>query len=524
AGQPYYKPADFTAVIGSVLYATTVQTRIINITTEPDEVWTGAAWISTVTYLAGCTDSTYVIGESTCGFIGTDDLAWSNNIGNIWPAGTNKFEIKVRGHNDSEDIAEPTPFEARYFHIDGDVPDSTLINPNAEYENPFPQIMGTASDAGLGYITDVQVAISTGNTARYWDGAFWVASSSWLVVNADDGNFDENEEYWYLNTQLPPWETDISYEVRVKITDKAGNIKTKPSPYFQFTIDISTPVAEILIPSTETVRSLGAISGTTYDNGKNKTVEIAIKKEETGFWYSGTSFELGTINWINIDGGNGFLSPDATSWIYSPAGLDDDFASNANYLILTRAQDVADNLQTVLTVDISSMVIGIDKEKPSSSISRPLDNGDGQSGRYQSADMGQTGNNTQIEGTVIENPADTYAGIPQAGGAYIRLSYLLSNDTYYWTGASFSSHTVDENTAWQGASNSYDTGQTWDWYYMTDISWPGGDREYSIEVKTMDDSRLSDASGDGNWEIAPYTIKRFIIDDSPPSVDITTPT
>ena len=121
----------------------------------------------------------------------------------------------------------------------------------------------------------MEITISTDNLNSFWDGSFWVAGSSWLIVNAGDGVFNENNEYWYLDTQLPSWETDKKYELQVKITDKAGNIRTAPS---DFTIDVSSPAAGVVEPSTGSIRFISQISGTALDNWENNDVEIAIRQ------------------------------------------------------------------------------------------------------------------------------------------------------------------------------------------------------------------------------------------------------
>ncbi|MCK5584222.1 MAG: Ig-like domain repeat protein, partial [Elusimicrobiales bacterium] len=526
AGQPYSKPADLTTVSGDVIYATTVQVRIINTTPNPDMVWlgNGNVWESTVTYLAGCTEDTYVIGQSTCGFFGTDNLLWSKDVNGIWPAGTNKFKLAVRGYNDDEIISELSPFDERFFHIDGDLPDSTLIKPVALYENPFSKIEGTATDTGLGYITSVEITISTDNLNSFWDGSFWVAGSSWLIVNAGDGVFNENNEYWYLDTQLPSWETDKKYELQVKITDKAGNIRTAPS---DFTIDVSSPTAGVVEPSTGSIRFISQISGTALDNWENNDVEIAIRQlGSTPLWFDDDelSFELiqSATHWISMSS-KGDLSPDAKSWTYAPAGLDSKFtpgSSGLQYQVLSRAIDTAGNVQEILGIDISSVVINIDRKAPVSSIILPLDNSDGISGRYLSANIGKSGTNSRLNGSISDSFYNTNnAGVEETE---IRLAYLLANDTYYWNGSLFT-NAVSSDNAWLPVSES-ENPPNWDWVYLPDVTWDGN-RDYTLEVRSMDKSRpADDPMGEGNWEMYPYVSHTFTVNDAAPLVEITTPT
>ena len=105
AGAPYYKPTVLTVINGTLSAANAAQIRIINETPSPDTVWatekcltytSGSctlwdvawtpAWVSTVTWLAGCADNTYVVGQSTCGFFGVDSVTgsdWSKNVSGI---------------------------------------------------------------------------------------------------------------------------------------------------------------------------------------------------------------------------------------------------------------------------------------------------------------------------------------------------------------------------------------------------------------------------------------------------------
>jgi len=106
--------------------------------------------------------------------------------------------------------------------------------------------------------------------------------------------------------------------------------------------------------------------------------------------------------------------------------------------------------------------------------------------------------------------------------AQVRLSYLLNGDTYYCMGANFSSGTVTDVTAWNDTYAPGGSTTTWD--YMQDIVWPAGDKEYKLEVRSIDASRLADDSGQGNIEVAPYVTRHFIVDNTPPTVAITTPT
>ncbi len=527
SGVPYYRPTDLAVISGTLQAADTVQVMITDLSVTPNQVWTPGGWISTVTYLAGCTDSTYVIGKSTCGYFGVDSIAapnWSRATAGIWPAGTAYFSVKSRAASDIDGIPELTPLPERYFYIDGDDPATTLAEPNAQYERSVPSIYGLASDVGVGKVVNVEVDISTMSGTYYWTGSSWTASGAvWLPAVPDDGFFDSNSEGWHLNTGLPAFENSKTYEVQVRITDKAGRQKYFPTPYQQFTIDTASPTARILLPDgLQGVNIIAELSGTAADNGRNESVQVAIQQwGSPQLWYDGTGFNALQSNpyWLYVGGANGFLSPNATSWAYAPAGLDSASPGGLKYLLLTRSTDVAGNLQDQFVVDVSSRVVFVDKAPPATSVTLPADDSNGLSGRYKSANIGKTATSSRFYGSASDSfYAANNAGVEKT---LIRLSYLLSGDTWYWIGTSFSSGTAALSASWVNASG------VGSWIYPNDITWPAGDREYALEARSMDATRPWDGIGQGNWETVlsqGQNLMKFVICDTPPDVAITTPT
>ncbi|HAT72440.1 MAG TPA: hypothetical protein DCS63_06465, partial [Elusimicrobia bacterium] len=525
-GAPYFRPTDLNAISGTLAAANTVQIMITNVTAEPDQVWTPGGWVSTVTYLVGCTDQSYEVGKSSCGYFGVDSAGavdWSKNVTGIWPVGTNQFSVKSRAASDATLESSLPP--ARYFYIDGNDPASTLVEPNAQYERSVPSIYGTATDTGEGKVDKVEVLISTTAQTSYWDGDSWETSATWLPISAVDGTFDSSLEPWSLSAGLPVFQNGRTYEVQLRITDKAGRIKYYPEPYQQFTIDTSSPAARIAFPAASAaLNNVPQVSGTASDpGGKNEGVQIAIQQwGGLQKWYNGDVFvAVADPIWIELKGNtSGYLSATAEDWSYSPVPMNDDFTGGLKYMLLTRSTDVAGNQQTQFDVPASSRVFYVDKYPPATTVTRPEDYGDyltGQTGRYNSANIGKT------DSYFYGSAADTFYAANNAGveKSRIRLSYLLNNDTYYWltTAVVFSSGTAAELVSWQ------DTDWVAGWFYTEIVNWPAGDREYKLEAKSMDATRAAGGGGEGNWETAVTAgnVKRFIIDDTPPSVAITGP-
>jgi hypothetical protein len=448
------------------------------------------------------------------------------------------------------------------FAYDIDKPTSTITYPLGATTTGFAQLYGTASDERFGtgrnyesslgtYTINVAIKRVTA-TAGWWRQSstdFGGAAPVWYeVYNATNAGASYPTHFTYtLPTELKAnMDLDanegVTYKLVVWAYDLAQNREYGPNAGQPLEADIpanvgvlvtydkTPPVARIVVPydaNKSGMRSLPSISGTAFDSLSNKGVQIAIRKfSPTQFWYDGSNFNVpgDPPNWINIvNGVNGTLSPSATSWSYVADGLmDSDFASGYNYQVLVRSSDTAGNVQTQFVVDQSSMVIRVDKELPVSATARPVDDGVAGSGRYKSALIGQTGNSTQFNGTASDpTVASTSSGVNLE---QVRLSYLSGGNTYYWTGVAFSSWTVTSTTAWQSANLS-GSAPSWTWDYLTSINWSlvGADMEFKLQARAMDDSRLSNDTNDGNWETA-YTTKTFIVDDTPPSVLISSPT
>ncbi|KAF0127252.1 MAG: hypothetical protein FD189_320, partial [Elusimicrobia bacterium] len=514
---PHWRPSPAPTISGTAVYASTVQVRVVDYgpdltegTGNDDLAWNGAGWVSTAAFT---------------GYVGVNIYSTPNWQWSI-PSGSWNGNRKYRVRSKAIGATEESPGLGREFVIDSAAPVAAISVPSALYVKALPELQGTAYDQAPGAVQSVYFRVKRSENTQYWN---WKTSTFTALSGADTDLLPILDAGLYKYTTGffstgAAFETDKSYVAQFFAVDKAGNLGFAAEK--NFTMDRSSPTARLLIPvdaDNSGMRSLPAISGTAADNHRNNAVQVAIQKwaGATLVWYDGAGFTLTQTNpnWITVSGANGFLSPDATSWIYAPAGLDASFESGYRHLLLSRAADVAGNIQDAFTVGVSSMVIKIDKNPPTSSIVNPLDNADGVSGRYKPSEVGQFPYN-QLRGTAVDNPAALPAGV---SAAQIRLSYLLSGDTWYWTGTAFSSGTAAETIAWRGAAMS-GTGPVWNWDYTTSIAWPAVDREYLVEARSMDNSRLSDDTGDGSWEPAPYPARRFIVDNTPPSVAITTPT
>src|SRR5262249_24904266 len=137
------------------------------------------------------------------------------------------------------------------------------------------------------------------------------------------------------------------------------------------------------------------------------------------------------------------------NWNYGFPALDSDFVEGFYYTAVVAAFDTAGSSQTIFNVPSSSRTFLIDRSAPASSISFPADDSDGQSGRYKSANIGKNATGSEFNGAANDFPVGLNAGV---GRVEIRLSYLLSGDTWYWINTGFSSGAAAASQAWRGAS------------------------------------------------------------------------
>ena len=202
--------------------------------------------------------------------------------------------------------------------------------------------------------------------------------------------------YFQINTGTGAWENGKSYVVHEVMTDKAGN--TFDNVHAAFTYDIMAPTSTIQVPQNGLpgVRSLPSLSGIVADNFVSSNVQVAIYDPIGVAWFDGSGFNVvqSTPNYLNVTS----LSSNATSWTYAPSSFDPKFLDHRQYLILTRALDVAGNTQTYLGLGISSETITIDRTPPVVTLTAPPN----ANASYQPANIGQFGGGTRFHGTVSD--------------------------------------------------------------------------------------------------------------------------
>src|SRR5262249_13043362 len=134
----------------------------------------------------------------------------------------------------------------------------------------------------------------------------------------------------------------------------------------------------------------------------------------------------------------GTTSDALANWNYTSSQLNTLLSQyNTYYTLLARSVDVAGNLQTTFNAGVSSMTFLFDSQPPRVGISYPVD------GNSYRGSVVSGGGAARIRGTANDDQNAPYTSGMR--GVSIRLSYILSGDTWYWLGANFSSGTVANN-------------------------------------------------------------------------------
>jgi len=130
------------------------------------------------------------------------------------PQGDDWFHLRTR---DSAGNWASTTFHLGPFKVDINDPLSAVSAPaDGDYYNSLITISGAANDTGGSGLDRVEMRIISGTVN--WNGSAWVGGEIWLTTT--------NAANWSCSTGLPTWQNGISYTVRSRATDNAGNVET----------------------------------------------------------------------------------------------------------------------------------------------------------------------------------------------------------------------------------------------------------------------------------------------------------
>ncbi|OVE77226.1 hypothetical protein BVX98_03255, partial [bacterium F11] len=347
---------------------------LVEIAISSDSGGVAGSWYNGVSFSGNLGDpGTYM---STTTYTGGSPDSWTHDIAPALTQG-NVYSIVLRTTDGAGNVRTQTLDERETFKYDEVKPTVSLADPDADYERALDVISGGSSD-GATFVTGVEVSVSTGGGAFedfFWNGSGWQVGSYWFAASAKNAPFDSGSEEWQSTNSTPTWVTGITYKVKVKSTDQAGNESDVVSSTFTF--DLGVPTVSIHDPndpapgddvnpriSTMTlVNGRPAVRGATGDNGPAgvNLVEVRVRSVDLVKWYNNGNglFDLddGDTAWFNA------VTTDSWANWYSTMTL----GTDARYRVNARSYDTAGNMSVGLAT--SSFVM--DQDVPESDVQFP---------------------------------------------------------------------------------------------------------------------------------------------------------
>ncbi|MEK7422439.1 MAG: hypothetical protein AAB131_01230, partial [Actinomycetota bacterium] len=451
SGTPHFKSASLTLFSGTLTDATTVQVRVVNQTPSPDEVWTGAAWVSTATYLLGCTNTSFVVDQSTCGFIGTENLSWTKSVAGIWPAGTNQFAAEVRGVNGT--LVQSAAFDTRGFFIDDQTPSVNLTHPLAPAYRGGQVVYttATAQDVGIGQLSlpTAKFELIKSSDGKHYNGTNFGSATNYML-SAQVAAAGPPTVFNYTDANLRAdtvFQDGLKYQTIFRASDRAGNENITAA--FEFIYDKTLPTSDIASPvSGSVLHALSISSGAHLDPDPDLTnadisasgmagVELSILQltgANAGQYFAANGAPPGFSNPVEATSWS-TAAVHASSWTYATTALVAAFENGALYNIRVRAVDAAGNVQGGFAFPTSSRTFAWDNSAPSVAVTFPAEDSN-----WTPTSL------TVLSGTAREEPT----GVGQVNACFlqvnddvdIELSYVVGASTVYWTNAGWSAPDV----------------------------------------------------------------------------------
>ncbi|MDI6641677.1 MAG: hypothetical protein QME68_05130, partial [Elusimicrobiota bacterium] len=439
----------------------------VQISSQTGASWSVIGWYDTSNDIttAGVIITTWTI---------TAPFPWGNWIDGV------RYRIVSRARDNSGNYQ--LTLSTVEFIYDTTLPVVSITRPinNGYYgtNNTLPIISGTSQDpepfagAQISQIEKVELRISSGTGAntRYWDGNYWVATSSWLVATG-------TSPFTYTS---PTWKDGIYFTVEARAYDYAKNLSLWTTNTFIW--DETIPLSNITEPNTEYENEVTQITGNAQDPlgaGGNASglakVEVAISSGNLWYSWSDQTFSLTSSSWTKVSSG-------LTSWTHTwniPS-----WDTNTLYVVYSSATDNSNNSQ----ITISSFAFIFDTSRPTTVITKPP------------------------EGTTFQNSVPTISGTASDANpgrvqtVWLRIRRPDHPNSPYWDGNAWS----DTDWVWIVAQSSVSNYVVWT---STFDMWTDGYR-YEINARSVDIP--------GNYDIT-YSTSIFRYDTSKPLIAVTTP-
>ncbi|MFA5858611.1 MAG: Ig-like domain repeat protein, partial [Elusimicrobiota bacterium] len=229
-----------------------------------------------------------------------------------------------------------------WYVFDTAIPTGTITSPTSPwYIANTGKIEGTCADSAPGIVQKVMLRLKRTNDSHYWD---WdVNSGSWTTTGAPEvwneiswtaavtsGTLSTNATWWQFGSQ--PWENNKSYQVDIRVYDKATNMFSNSAVYtttITFSADFENPSSTITLPNEGiTSNSLPTISGTCSDVSPGQIAGVKLQIKYTGNSFGDAAVAPGYWNgtdwqndeyWLPVTSIT-LVLPDRTTWYYDNGG------------------------------------------------------------------------------------------------------------------------------------------------------------------------------------------------------------
>jgi hypothetical protein len=440
-----------------------------------------------------------------------DNSAWTMN-GN-----GHRFEVTVQATDRSGNQEQVVAANTVTFYFDNTVATSAVTQPisDASYNN-LTQITGNASDDASGInpagVDRVEVRIINKN-GQFWNEAggasFWGGSEVW--------NTASDTTTWTLDvTAAIAWNglSGSSFTVNSRAYDNVDyseNVEVNYSTAV-FWIDVESPTSTVTQPQyadytgTSYYSNLLNITGNSSDDIGVDNVQVLIKKEDSNYWWDGSTWSASSNNWQDVTTDNMPWGDLSEAWTYSFASTSA-WTSGERYRVNSRAKDTCDynpNYETAY----STKVFKFDNVEPITQITLPVEDTG-----YKPDDI-----------TLIQGTSDDISGTYPARVNNVQISLRnmplykgVSGNGKWWDGGSStdSFSIASEASSWINVSNLY-LDDSWDTAISTAI-WTDG-KWYELKVRAIDNVPLTESS----FDISRNNV-RFSMDTASPESCLVTP-
>ncbi|TPW18338.1 MAG: hypothetical protein FD129_6 [bacterium] len=212
---------------------------------------------------------------------------WTHDLAVQWASGDRQYQIDVRGQDLSfagdgaatGNLSAPAvpSVDIRTFFVDDTAPTFAVQSPAAPEVNALATISGTAN-ADLAGLSEVAVRIQriAGGADEDWTGSSWTALNdhySTATLSGVTGMVN-----WDYDDLAGAFEDNRQYRVYVRLTDRAGNVRSAPGGGdYDFKFDTTPPTLDVRFPfappnvppfshNSESARSVTIASGAVADS------------------------------------------------------------------------------------------------------------------------------------------------------------------------------------------------------------------------------------------------------------------